>query len=153
MDCQIRTRTLLTYSLLFVLGLMVNACKKTDPEPAVAKSNAKTVATFDLLKANNPILSADIIGNIQGNTITLDVPANITERNFVATFTVSAQAKLLIANVEQLSGSTKNDFTDLITYMVKAEDGSTGTYSVQINKKGVSPSSNINLSTSYYLYG
>lgn len=153
MKYPIRTRTLFFYALFFILGSAISACKKTDSDSVViAKSNAKIIASFDLLKANNPLLSADINGVIQGNTITLDVPANITERNLIASFTVSAQAKLLIANAEQLSGVTKNDFTNPVTYTVKAEDGSSGNYSVQINKKGVSASSTINLTTSYYLY-
>ena len=138
--------------LLVLLAFTFNACKKTAPEPETTKSSAKTVNTFNFLKANNPALEADVNGVIQGTTITLDVPANVTANEFTATFTVSPQAKVLIGSTEQVSGTTKNDFANSLTYVVQAEDGTTASYTVKVNKTGIAPSANINQSTSYYLY-
>lgn len=138
--------------LFLTLATFLGACKKTDPEVEVPKSSAKTVTAFKFLKANNTSLESDATGVVQGNTITLDIPANVTSREFVATFTLAAGAKLTVGSVEQVSGTTKNDFSNAVTYTVTAEDGTSSNYSVQVKSTGVAPSSKVNLTTSYYLY-
>lgn len=136
--------------LLLLLVIIFNSCKKSEPE--VPKSSAKVLAEFSILKANNPTLSTDIMGVVQGSTIKIDIPANVITKEFIATFSVSTNAKLLIGSTEQVSGTTKNDFSNPLTYTVKAEDGSTSTYTVQVGKTGNSPSANANLTSSYYIY-
>lgn len=138
--------------LLGLLAVTLNACKETEPEPEPAKSSAKAVESFKFLKANNPALEADVTGSLQGTSITLDVPANVAGSEFTATFTVSAKAKVLIGSTEQVSGTTKNNFANPLTYVVQAEDGTTASYTVKVNKSGVAPSADVNQSTSYYLY-
>lgn len=138
--------------LLCLLVITFNACKKSETEIEAAKSSAKIVSAFNFLKANNPSLSSDVTGVIQGSSITLDVPANITTKDFIATFGVSTSSKLLVGTTEQISGTTKNDFSNAVTYTVKAEDGTTTNYTVQMIRTGIAPSANVNLTSSYYLY-
>jgi len=50
-----------------------------------------------------------------------------------ATFTASAFSKLTIGNVEQISGTTQNDFSSPKVYKVTANDGTTSDYTVTVN--------------------
>lgn len=138
-------------SYLFILLLAFISCKKTSEE-VLKLSSEKSITSFVITKAKNVSLSNDLIGNIQGGTITFDIPGNIVEREFIADFSINAKAKLAVANVSQTSGITKNNFTNPVVYTVTAEDGTTKTYSVQLNKFGNSPLSSINQTTSYFIY-
>lgn len=137
------------FALLMLLVFI--SCQKTKEETPKLSSE-KLITTFALTRSKNTALNNDLVGVIQGNTITLEIPANITEREFIADFSISAKAKLTVANVSQVSGVTKNNFTIPVAYAVTAEDGSSITYSVQLNKLGNSPSTNINQTTSYHIY-
>jgi len=142
--------------IFFFSILLLTMCQKTpDLTPAVIpviKSNEKIIISYGFLKINNPSLSEDIIGIIKGSAITLDLPADIQAKDFIATFSISSKAKIQVASTEQLTSQTTNSFDKVITYTVTAEDQTTASYTVQINKVGISPLSNINLSTSYYIY-
>ncbi|MEJ5995861.1 FG-GAP-like repeat-containing protein [Pedobacter sp. Du54] len=138
--------------IIVVLAVLIFiSCKKTT-EDAPKLSNEKVITSFVITKAKNPSLNTDLQGDIKGSIITITIPANITDRDFIADFTVSPQAKLTVANVSQISGVSKNNFTNPVVYTVVAEDGSTAAYSVQLSKFGNSPSSNINQTTSYFIY-
>lgn len=139
--------------LLILLTVSISACKKTEPQPVpeTPKSSAKTISSFSLLKASNTSLEADVYAIVQSNSIKLDIPANVTEREFVATFSLSGKSKLFLGAVEQVSGITKINFANTTTFTLKAEDGSTAEFAVQINKTGNSPSNIVNATTSYTL--
>ena len=134
-----------------LLFLCFVSCKKSSEETS-KQASEKLINSFTLTKSNNSLLSNDLVGNVQGSTIILEIPANIIEREFIADFTISAKAKITVANVSQISGITKNNFTIPVVYTITAEDGSTATFSVQVNKLGNSPSANINQTTSYFIY-
>lgn len=138
---------------IFFLLLFVSiiSCKKSNVETPKLASD-KLIISFSLTKAKNSSLGNDLIGNVQGTTITIDIPASIIEREFIADFTISAKAKITVSNVSQISGITKNNFTSPVIYTITAEDGSTATYSVQFNKLGNSPLASINQTTSYFIY-
>jgi hypothetical protein len=136
--------------LLCLLAITFNACKKTQTAPESPKSSDKTISSFVLLKANNPALAADVNGVVQGSSIKLDIPANVIQREFIATFSLSAKSKLFLGSVEQVSGTTKINFTNTVNFTVKAENGSIAEFVSQINKTGNSPSAEANITTSYY---
>ena len=64
-------------------------------------------------------------GYFDGNTIYLTVPTGSSKDNLVATFTLSDGATAKVGNVEQVSGTTANDFTSTVTYTITASDGTT----------------------------
>lgn len=139
--------------LLFSLILLFTNCNKTESTaPVIAKSSEKVILTYGFLKANNPSLAQDISGTINGNTISIDIPADNLEKNYIATFTISSKAKIQVASLEQISNVTINSFDKVVTYTVTAEDQSTASYTVQQNKIGLAPNNNINQTTSYYIY-
>jgi hypothetical protein len=88
------------------------------------KSNACDLTSFKLVSPN-------VIGVINGNVITLTVPAGTSLTNLIAQFTLSTGATAKVGNVIQVSGQTANNFTNAVTYIVTAEDGvTTKTYTV-----------------------
>lgn len=145
------------FQSLFLLIFIFLSCQKaSDIIPAVTpiaiKSSEKAILTYGFLKINNPSLSEDINGSIKGNTISLDIPADIQIKDFIATFSLSNKAKIQVGSAEQITNQTTNSFDKAITYTVTAEDLTTATYTVQLNKVGIAPMSNINQTTSYYIY-
>ncbi|MEW5847126.1 MAG: DUF5018 domain-containing protein [Bacteroidota bacterium] len=59
------------------------------------------------------------------HTITATVPYSTDITNLVATFTLSDGATAKVGGVDQISGTTANDFTNPVTYTVTAQDGTT----------------------------
>ena len=102
---------------------------------AAAPSSEKSITAFSFTQADNANLSASEVDGVideTGKTIALQVNSSAFP-NLIATFSISAGAKLEVAGVEQESGVTSNDFTSPVTYRVTAEDGSTENYTVTVS--------------------
>ena len=66
-------------------------------------------------------------------TIAVAAVAGTTVTALVATFTASEDATVKVSTTEQVSGTTENDFTNAVDYVVTAEDGvTTKTYTVTV---------------------
>ena len=91
------------------------------------KSSLKDITVFGFV---NPSVN----GVITGTNITLNVPAGTDITKLIAQFTVSAGATVKVFSVNQLSGQTANDFTNVLNYIVTAEDGTSKTYTVSVKK-------------------
>ena len=103
------------------------------------KSSKKQLLEFKLEKANNADvgLSKDVKGRVneKNYSVTIEVPAGTDKTKLKASFKISDKAKLFIGTVEQKSGETVNDFsniTDGVKLTVKAEDGTTQEYTVKV---------------------
>jgi len=58
--------------------------------------------------------------------------------SLVASFTLSSGATAQVGGVDQVSGTTANDFSNPVTYIVTAEDGTTtADWTVTVNPVGV----------------
>jgi hypothetical protein len=76
------------------------------------------------------------VGTIINREITVVLPTEADVTNLKAVFTaVNSRTIVQIGSVVQESGISVNDFTRTVTYLVKAEDRSTQTYTVKIDKK------------------
>ena len=94
---------------------------------STAPSSACDITSFGI---SNP----SVTGNINGSAITLIVPANTNLTSLIASFTASANATVKVGNVIQVSGSTSNNFTNVLQYVVTAQDGTTSKmYTVTVN--------------------
>lgn len=62
----------------------------------------------------------EVIGN---HTIAIVVSEGTDLSASVATFSISSEATIIIDDIEQVSGTTANDFTSSVTYIVTAENG------------------------------
>ncbi len=76
----------------------------------------------------------DIAGIFEGDQITVTLPAGTSEfTKLIADFEVSSEkTEVSVDGTPQFSGSTRNDFTDPVTYTVTAEDGTFKTYLVTV---------------------
>ena len=111
--------------------------KKPDKPAEPQKSSEKQLLEFKFEKKNNAGLSEDVTGTVTEKThsVTIEVPNGTDKTKLKASFKVSDKAKLFIGKVEQKSGETENNFsniTDGVKYTVKAEDGTTQDYTVKV---------------------
>ncbi|WP_299550567.1 glycosyl hydrolase [Seonamhaeicola sp.] len=96
-------------------------------------------------KDETPTLSSDaklLSFSIQEITESFSISSNKVEttlkderdlKNLTAVFSISPDAKVFVGNTLQTSGYSKNDFTNPVTYIVEAEDGTRTSYTVSIN--------------------
>jgi CubicO group peptidase (beta-lactamase class C family)/IMP cyclohydrolase len=99
----------------------------------INKSSAKQMLSFIFLKSQNPTLISDITGTINGNKISVNMFSGFS-KSLVATFSSSPKSSVYVGTNVQQSGLTVNDFSYTVDYTVKAEDSSTFTYSVDIQR-------------------
>ena len=92
---------------------------------SLAKNSAKELTSYLF---TNPVAS----GVFNGNTISLQVPFGTDVSQLVASFTASSGALVKVKGVNQVSGTTPNDFTAPVTYTVYADDGTTQDYMVVV---------------------
>ena len=112
---------------------------------AAAPSSEKSITAFSFTQADNANLSASEVDGVideTGKTIALQVNSSAFP-NLIATFSISAGAKLKVNDVEQESGVTSNDFTSPVTYRVTAEDGTTEDYTVTVSAAAASSEKSI----------
>ncbi|MFZ2285233.1 MAG: CotH kinase family protein [Lutibacter sp.] len=120
------------YTIFFFIGISLISCSKdaSTIEPIVEGTD---ITQFSFLKANNPNLLYDINLEISGQSIKGRIPFNVAVTNLIATFENSGSSAV-INDVNQVSGSTSNNFTNLVTYTVKTTDGREAAYEVDVTK-------------------
>lgn len=74
--------------------------------------------SFAFLADLNPGLNQDIMGVIEGETITLEVPAGTDVTGLIATFETPGGVLVGVGGVPQQSGVTPNNFTQPLTYQL-----------------------------------
>ncbi|MCC2624537.1 MAG: hypothetical protein K0R14_410 [Burkholderiales bacterium] len=94
----------------------------------VASISAKAITAFSLNAPSSTTVTPGIITLLN---ISVKVPYGTDVTSLVATFTASG-ADVSINGVSQVSGVTPNDFTNPVTYTVRAADGSTQNYIVTV---------------------
>ncbi|MDD4504023.1 MAG: hypothetical protein PHS15_04245, partial [Clostridiaceae bacterium] len=92
-------------------------------------SSSKEITSFSFTG-----LDTDVVGNInvEDNIIILSVPYGTEVDHLVSTFKCSEDAVVKVGSEIQVSGKTENDFSQKVTYTVKAQDGSTRDYTVTV---------------------
>lgn len=74
-------------------------------------------------------------GTITGDEISVNLPVEVDVTDLKASFTTDNPRTIVqVGSVVQESGLSEQDFTNPITYKVKAEDKSTRSYSVRVEK-------------------
>lgn len=66
------------------------------------------------------------------NAVAITVPYATNVTALVATFTLSSNATAAVQGIPQVSGTTANDFTAPLTYVVTAQDGTTQNWTVTV---------------------
>lgn len=98
----------------------------------IAANSAKAITAFSFDTVNNAGLAADVVAVISGTSITATVPFGTDVTGLVATFSTTG-ASVAVNGTMQVSGTTANDFTSPVSYVVTAADASTQTYTVTVN--------------------
>jgi hypothetical protein len=99
--------------------------KSTYTITKIAPKTGKDILTFSFTEQTG----AATIGD---GTIAIEVSASTVLTNLIATFTYSDGASAAIGATPQVSGTTANDFSSDVTYVVTAEDGTTKNWVVTV---------------------
>lgn len=134
-------RKIYVAGVCFLLVLLSAGCKKTE---RIARSDAKEVLSFAFFAyANGGKLDIDVPGAVSGSAITVSLPAGMTVGYLTATIEVSPLAQISVDG--QVPGSGEGDIWELtadfsspVLLTVKAEDGSTATYTVTVTSEPLS---------------
>ena len=92
----------------------------TDEAPVL--NNETDILTYSL---GMPPQTGDADINPTLHTVDIEVEAGTDLTNLVATFTLSDGATAKVSSVEQVSGTTQNNFTSIVLYTITAEDRTT----------------------------
>ena len=130
---KVTTTFSVTEPAVYYLGFHVSntdasksSAVRIDDISLTAKSTQSEVTSYNF---TSPLVS----GVISGTDIALTVPAGTDVTKLVANFVVSKGATAVVVNTPQVSGTTVNNFTTPVTYVVTAEDGvSKTTYKVTV---------------------
>ena len=94
----------------------------------IALKDTGVLSAFRFLKKNNAFLTADVSSSIGGESI---IPlVTFSQSELIPTFTTNA-VKVLVDEVEQKSGMTKNDFSSPVVYQFIMRNGETFQYTVK----------------------
>jgi hypothetical protein len=96
------------------------------------KSAAKEITSFAFRATDNPGLDADVTGTIKDTMITLIVPFGTDISSLKVAFVTTGVSVTVNGNFQQ-SGKSINDFTNPVTYTVKAEEESTQDYLITVS--------------------
>jgi len=94
----------------------------------VALNSAKAITAYSIGSA---------VGTIVGTSIAVTVPFGTNVTALVATFTTTG-ASVKVGSTAQVSGTTANNFTSPVTYVVRAADSSTQSYTVTVTVQAAS---------------
>ena len=94
----------------------------------IALKDTGVLSAFRFLKNNNAFLTADVSSSIGEESI---IPlVTFSQSELIPTFTTNA-VKVLVDEVEQKSGMTKNDFSSPVVYQFIMRNGETFQYTVK----------------------
>ena len=94
----------------------------------IALKDTGVLSAFRFLKKNNAFLTADVSSSIGEESI---IPlVTFSQSELIPTFTTNA-VKVLVDEVEQKSGMTKNDFSSPVVYQFIMRNGETLQYTVK----------------------
>lgn len=104
---------------LLVAGIFVSCSEKDDP---IIEYEAKML-TFGFHAEDNPgiIFQDYLVETVAGTTIQFLMPEEIDKSKLIARFTTTENDKVMVNAVSQVSGTTVNDFTAPVDYIVSEE--------------------------------
>ena len=125
---------------LFCLAFFVTSCSKAElDEPIPDVSNDFNLKSFSF-STENPGITSWISGNISSDwapdrkqvrpLILVTVPEGCNLASLIPTFSIHEKAKLYINDVEQKSGKTTCNFSDIAVIKVVAESGISTFYDI-----------------------
>lgn len=109
----------------------------SDAKTVTITSNRNEISDFSFEKASSVVIDQD------DRTITIVVPYGTDVTALKAKFTASPFTTVTVGGTAQTSDATANNFTNPVTYSVKANDGTTVNYLVTVNITPVEQTFNV----------
>lgn len=132
------------FLLCLMIMILVSCSKDTK---ALVLSSEKSLLAYSIKEY--PTMVFDGFSN---NALTTKMDENKALNGLTALFSVSSKSKLYVNGVEQSSGITVNNFSNMISYKILAEDGSSSTFTVSIvGPANEAPIANAGEDRAYYL--
>ena len=113
--------------MLFALTVFFMSCSKSDTN----NGSSSSITSFSFLKAANSI-PVDSYASVSGTNINIFLPPGTNTNALIANFTLADSAVVRVNGVAQQSGSTANDFSAPVTYIVTSLNGSVQSYAVNL---------------------
>ncbi|WP_276091126.1 CotH kinase family protein [Pedobacter sp. JY14-1] len=122
--------------LLLLLFIGLSSCNKDSylPEPELKPeiSSAKSIQSFTFEAKNNSAqLLKDVVCHINDSLIVGLVPYISNDRTLIATFKTDGH-DISVDGIKQETGVTRNNYSNPVTFTVKAENGSVKKYTVKL---------------------
>jgi hypothetical protein len=124
------------YVIFLLLTSFIWSCKKDKMALFTTTSTVDTLTLASVkIEAKNNVgkVSADVVCTVAGDSITAVVPNMLTTKKLALTFTPRyAGTTIKVGDTLQVSGTTINDFSKIVTYSLSSPRGATKTYRVII---------------------
>ena len=132
MPSRRRFRALLPVVVLASVLASVLACDEAAPTLPTAPVEPN-LATFVLKASDNPGLTADVVGDIRGDTVQVVLPRVLAVTALVPRFSVTEAGTVVrVDTVPQRSGQHAHDFTPNVTYSLASSTGAIHDYVVVV---------------------
>ncbi|MEG2061560.1 MAG: hypothetical protein RRY33_06855 [Alistipes sp.] len=120
---------------IIVCAAMCSACSSDSTEEGGKTGDGMAkLLTFGFYAADNAGLKADYVAEIAPEMV-IRLPADAAKTALVARFTTSENDKVLVGSKEQVSGTSANDFTYPIDYLVSDADAKLSSrYTIKVGK-------------------
>lgn len=102
----------------------------TDPEEVLSETS--NLLSFIIEANNKEYLDEDVVGVIEDDEIQLTLSEKVETAKLIATFTHNGKV-VLVGSITQESGVTANDFSELLVYIVEAENKERKQYVVKVD--------------------
>lgn len=103
------------------------------PAPAPPPPADPVLESFSLLTENNPDLEEDIEFVLDGSTFSARLPTDAAVTALTPSFSFTG-SEVNIQGVQQDSGATSQDFTQVLSYQVSNEAGATRDYEIDLTR-------------------
>ena len=122
----------LFYRIFLFTAVLLTSCSDESGNIEPVKEGTE-ITKFYFLKSDNGNLPYDIYLDIEDKYISERMPLGVDVNKLVATFEHNG-SDVFVNNIEQVSSTTSNDFSDVLNYTVKTADGAEGKYEVDLTK-------------------
>ena len=120
------------WSLVLLLAAFVAGCGSGSSSNAtVAPNSAKSITAYSI--------AGQVSSSITGTAMAVIMPFGTNKAALVATYATTG-ASVKVGGVLQTSGTTTNDFSNPVDYLVTAADLTTATYTVTVAEAAAGPS-------------
>ena len=98
----------------------------------VVLKDAQVLSEFRFLRKDNPLLTADVLCAIEEESESVVSSYMFPQSKLIPVFTTNA-VKVMVDDVEQVSGVTENDFSSPVTYQFVMRNGEIVRYTIALD--------------------